>query len=98
MTEVYRIEDLNVGDEIWISTEINRGFRRLGTTYRKRKVERITPKNIGVLLNNTVSVIGADTQSNKVTRLLLRVLNLIDKKATKLKAFGAERILVRESV
>ncbi len=44
MTEVYRIEDLNVGDEIWISTEINRGFRRLGTTYKKRKVERITPK------------------------------------------------------
>ena len=44
MTEVYRIEDLNVGDEIWISTEINRGFRRLGTMYKKRKVERITPK------------------------------------------------------
>lgn len=44
MTKKYKIDDLNVGDIVYVPASRMRGFSYLGTLYYQRTVARITPK------------------------------------------------------
>ena len=44
MTKEYRIEDLKVGEIVFVYNDITRGFSSMGGYYRSILVDRITPK------------------------------------------------------
>lgn len=54
MTKEYRIEDLKVGEIVFVYAEITRGFSSIGGYYRSILVDRITPKKTKLVSHNGI--------------------------------------------